>query len=109
MTSNAAANRAAGNYTAEFTEIAVPDHFNEMARNCDLFISEDKTCGSESASDSGGPACIHVECTAVIASKLAPTGISLTSVGDQTTLATALGRGDSKLTSTKLTSATLRL
>ncbi|AXP05059.1 hypothetical protein DZG01_19600 [Pseudomonas fluorescens] len=31
-------------------------------------------CGSEPARDSGGSACINVECTSVIASRLAPTG-----------------------------------
>ncbi|MBD0702012.1 hypothetical protein CF597_03165 [Pseudomonas sp. PSB1] len=31
-------------------------------------------CGSEPARDSGGSACTNVECTAVIASRLAPTG-----------------------------------
>ncbi|AXA53151.1 hypothetical protein CEQ51_01875 [Pseudomonas thivervalensis] len=31
-------------------------------------------CGSEPARDSGGSACINAECTAAIASRLAPTG-----------------------------------
>ncbi|MBD0688020.1 hypothetical protein CGA22_26305 [Pseudomonas sp. PSB18] len=34
-------------------------------------------CGSELARDGGGSACIDVDCAAVIASRLAPTGIGV--------------------------------
>ena len=35
-----------------------------------------RTCGSELARDSGGPACLNVGCADAIASKLAPTGFA---------------------------------
>ncbi|MBD0705164.1 hypothetical protein CF597_19400 [Pseudomonas sp. PSB1] len=34
-------------------------------------------CGSEPARDDGGSACINAECAGAIASRLAPTGISM--------------------------------
>ena len=121
MTSNAAANHTAGKYSAEFGEIAVPDHFIEMGRNCDLFIAEDPPCGEGACSRWAAqqPQTSHLNLIGYIEvpgfwarfahqREQAPSPRGLRRTG-QTALVTTPGRGANTLTSTKLTSATLRL
>jgi hypothetical protein len=79
-----------------------------MARNCDLFF-EGKLYGSKVARDDGGAFSIDAGRITAIASKLAPTGISVPKAIGHAAFATTFVRGDNTLTSTKLTNATLRL
>ncbi|CAH0276855.1 hypothetical protein SRABI06_03829 [Pseudomonas brassicacearum] len=134
MTSNAAANRAAGKPTRHLERSQLRTISFEMARNCDLFIGDVKPCGEGACSRwlrsspkmYLSPQCIRQgvgACCAVqreqapspqkqkrgVATEATPLEENRLSVFDQTTLATTFGRGDNTLTSTKLTNATLRL